>query len=125
MLDHQHFIVTCEVNKPMRSAEEANAWVKSLIKKIDMKLAVIPGFTNPTCYYCEHEGNRGLTCVAIIETSHIAMHCWDEGVPGQMQLDVYSCKKFDRNDVLAAIEQFEPTNIVTHWFDRNYSKVQG
>ena len=33
-------------------------------------------------------GNKGLTAFAIIETSHIAMHIWDEPV-ALLQLDVY------------------------------------
>ena len=33
--------------------------------------------------------------VAIIETSHIAMHIWDEPKPALMQFDVYSCGEFD------------------------------
>ena len=31
----------------------------------------------------------------MIETSHIAIHVWDEPVPAMMQLDVYSCAEFD------------------------------
>ena len=40
-------------------------------------------------------GNRGITGVVVIETSHIAIHVWDEPVPAMMQLDVYSCAEFD------------------------------
>ena len=36
-------------------------------------------------------GNRGVTAFAIIETSHIAMHIWDEPNPALVQLDVYTC----------------------------------
>jgi len=36
-------------------------------------------------------GNQGLTSVTIIETSHIAVHVWDEVSPALMQMDVYSC----------------------------------
>lgn len=31
----------------------------------------------------------------MIETSHIAIHVWDEPIPAMMQLDVYSCAEFD------------------------------
>ena len=27
--------------------------------------------------YCKMEGNRGITGIAVIETSHIAIHVWD------------------------------------------------
>ena len=41
------------------------------------------------------EGNRGITGIAVIETSHIAIHVWDEPNPALMQIDVYSCAEFD------------------------------
>jgi S-adenosylmethionine/arginine decarboxylase-like enzyme len=41
----------------------------------------------PIAKYLDVPGNRGLTVAAIIETSHIVMHCWDECSPGLMQLD--------------------------------------
>ena len=49
----------------------------------------------PYVAYSETPGNRGITGVAVIETSHIAMHVWDEPVPAMMQLDVYSCAEFN------------------------------
>ena len=49
----------------------------------------------PYVKYCNMPGNRGITAVAIIETSHIAMHIWDEPKPALMQMDVYSCGEFD------------------------------
>ena len=49
----------------------------------------------PYVKYCKMEGNRGITGIAVIETSHIAIHVWDEPVPALMQIDVYSCAEFD------------------------------
>jgi S-adenosylmethionine/arginine decarboxylase-like enzyme len=28
----------------------------------------------------KNQGNRGITAISVIETSHIAMHVWDEPV---------------------------------------------
>ncbi len=39
--------------------------------------------------------NRGITAISVIETSHIAMHVWDEPQPALMQLDIYSCAEFN------------------------------
>ena len=48
----------------------------------------------PYVKYCTMEGNRGFTGIAVIETSHNAIHVWDEPVPALMQIDVYSCAEF-------------------------------
>ena len=44
-----------------------------LIKDIGMKLMF-----GPEVRYVRQEGNEGLTAVAIIETSHVALHVWDK-----------------------------------------------
>lgn len=49
----------------------------------------------PYVAYCDKPGNRGITAIAVIETSHIAMHVWDEPSPALMQLDIYSCSEFN------------------------------
>ena len=56
-------------------------------------------FMGPYVKYCNMPGNRGITAVAIIETSHIAMHIWDEPKPALLQMDVYSCGEFDHTDI--------------------------
>jgi len=33
--------------------------------------------------------------MALIETSHIVLHIWDENNPGLFQLDIYSCKDIE------------------------------
>jgi S-adenosylmethionine/arginine decarboxylase-like enzyme len=58
----------------------------------------------PYVKYCEMKGNRGITAVAIIETSHIAMHIWDEVSPALMQFDVYSCGDLNVEDICRKIE---------------------
>ena len=56
-------------------------------------------FMGPYVKYCNMPGNRCITAVAIIETSHIAMHIWDEPKPALLQMDVYSCGEFDHTDI--------------------------
>ena len=60
----------------------------------------------PYLKYCENIGNRGLTAVTIIETSHMAMHVWDEDNPALIQLDVYSCKDLDEEIVFSYLYKF-------------------
>ena len=50
-----------------------------------------------------------MTSVAIIETSHIALHIWDEVNPGLLQLDVYSCANFNPQDVFKKVNDLFKT----------------
>lgn len=74
----------------------------------------------PYSVYSEMVGNKGLTAVTIIETSHIAMHVWDEEDPGLMQLDVYTCSTLDINDVFDAIQEFDPLKVEYKYIDREH-----
>lgn len=115
MLQHKHLLIRAEVNKPPHDEEHIKEWFKNLISSIDMKL-----LRGPISAYVDVPGNKGLTCVSIIETSHIAMHVWDETNPGLMQLDVYTCGAFDPEKVFAAIQEFEPTKIDFKYLDREH-----
>ena len=73
----------------------------------------------PVACYCKMEGNKGLTAFAIIETSHIAMHIWDEVNPALMQFDVYSCGELDVENICNKIkEDFEITKIEYKFLNR-------
>ena len=115
ILEHKHLIVRAELNEPPYNATDIKIWMKHLVDKIGMKVLM-----GPYAVYSYMEGNKGLTAVTIIETSHIALHVWDEATPALMQLDVYTCSALDINDVFAAIEQFEPTKIEYKYIDREH-----
>ena len=104
MPKHKHLIIRAEVNCPITSEKEIKKWLRNVVKKIDMK--IIKG---PYAAYVSKEGNRGVTGVVMIETSHIAMHVWDEERPALVQCDVYSCAEFSGNEVLA---EFVPMDVV-------------
>ena len=104
MPKHKHLIIRAEVNNPPISEKEIKKWLRNVVKKIDMK--IIKG---PYASYVCKEGNRGVTGVVMIETSHIAMHVWDETTPALVQCDVYSCAEFSSNEVLA---EFVPMDVV-------------
>lgn len=72
----------------------------------------------PITTYLDVPGNRGVTGVVIIETSHIALHVWDESDPGLLQLDVYTCSDLDPNVVLDKIREFDPVKLEYKYLDR-------
>lgn len=101
---HKHLILRAEVETPPTDPAFIEEWIVDLTKRLDMKLVDVVG--NPLCTYVDKDGNRGLTAVAIIETSHIALHVWDKQDPPILQLDVYTCKALDPTSVFDCIEEF-------------------
>jgi len=89
MPKHKHLIIRAEVKHPITSEWELRKWLKNLVKTIDMKIV-----GGPYTAYVTKEGNRGATGVVMIETSHIAIHIWDEERPSLVQCDIYSCAEF-------------------------------
>ena len=87
---HKHLIIRAEANRVPTDEEQLQNWMREFIDSIDMKILM-----GPYVKYCTMEGNRGITGIAVIETSHIAIHVWDEPNPALMQIDVYSCAEFD------------------------------
>jgi S-adenosylmethionine/arginine decarboxylase-like enzyme len=78
----------------------------------------------PFAKYLDVVGNRGLTAVAIIETSHIALHVWDEDKPALLQLDVYTCGPLDPYDVVEALREFHPVKIEMKYLDRENKLIE-
>jgi len=113
VLEHKHLIVRAELDNPPMDVPEIDLWIKALVEKIGMKILM-----GPYAVYSEMENNRGLTVVAIIETSHIVLHTWDECTPGLMQLDVYTCSELNINNVFDAVQEFEPSKIEYTYIDR-------
>ena len=110
---HKHLIIRAEVKNPVMTTEDAKAWMTRLIDTIGMKVMM-----GPYANYLDVLGNRGITTVAIIETSHIAMHVWDEDNPALVQLDVYTCGPLDPYDVVTALREFHPVKIEMKYLDR-------
>ena len=96
---HKHLIIRAEANKVPTDEEQLTEWLKDFIDSIHMKILM-----GPYVKYCNVEGNRGITGIAVIETSHIAIHVWDEPNPALMQIDVYSCAEFDVDQIAEKIK---------------------
>jgi len=114
-LVHKHVIIRAEVLNPPTDEKLASDHVRELIDQIGMKLLM-----GPYAKYVNVIGNRGLTVAAIIETSHIVMHTWDECDPAIIQLDAYTCGPFDPNIVFNWLEQYQPTKIDYKYIDREF-----
>ena len=114
LLVHKHLIIRAEAMQAPTKEEKLKKWFEEFIRSIDMKI-----FMGPYVKYCDMPGNRGITAVAIIETSHIAMHVWDEVSPALMQFDVYSCGELDVENICNKIkEDFEITKIEYKFLNR-------
>jgi S-adenosylmethionine/arginine decarboxylase-like enzyme len=119
MLVHKHLIVRAKVNKPPTDERWAEDWVRGLVEKIGMKVLV-----GPFAKYLDVVGNRGLTVAAIIETSHVAMHVWDETDPSLIQLDVYTCGPLDTKIIFNELKTFDPVQIDYKYLDREHGLTE-
>lgn len=114
MIFHKHLLVNAKVSNPMKSEDEAIAFLSNLVEAIDMK--IIKG---PFASYVDKEGNKGLTAIVMIETSHIAFHIWDETDPSLLQFDLYTCGVLDTNTVFSSLSQsFNVVEMEYQLFDR-------
>ena len=114
MILHKHLLVNAKVKDPINSEEQGIDFLTRLVERIDMK--IIKG---PFASYVDKPGNRGLTAIVMIETSHIAFHIWDEMDPSLVQFDLYTCGKLDLSQVLLAFgETFNIVSMDYQLFDR-------
>lgn len=116
MVKHNQIIIRAKVNKPPQDIRFIKKWIKKLIKAIGMKI-----LGQPIAHRVNEKANKGLTCLAVLNTSHIALHTWDESCPALLQLDVYSCGTLDKKIVFEHLQQFEPKEINYVTIDREKS----
>ncbi|BAQ94145.1 S-adenosylmethionine decarboxylase proenzyme (TIGR03330) [uncultured phage_MedDCM-OCT-S35-C6] len=115
MLEHKHIIIRASVKKPPKEPEVMKKWIRNLVEKLNMT-----PLGDTIAVYVNKEGNRGLTCLQAIDTSHIAFHSWDEDTPAVVQLDVYTCSDLKKQTVFDALDEFEPIGINYMTLDRKY-----
>jgi S-adenosylmethionine/arginine decarboxylase-like enzyme len=112
-MHHKHLLVRAEISNTITDTKKIEEWISNLIDIIGMKI-----LHGPTSVYCNKEGNRGITGFAIIETSHISLHTWDETDPATLQLDVYTCADLEIDLVFAALSIFQPITLDYKFLDR-------
>jgi len=116
VLVHKHLIVRAEAKNPPMDETILTEWFKKFIEEIGMKVMM-----GPYVKYSHMIGNRGITGAAIIETSHIVVHFWDEISPALMQFDVYSCGELDPDKICNKIKKdFNTTKIEYKFLDREH-----
>ena len=114
VLVHKHLIIRAEAVSPPMEVPHLTDWLHNFIDFINMKVLM-----GPYVVYHDVPGNRGITGAAIIETSHIVMHVWDEPSPALMQFDVYSCGEFDAETICKKIQKdFNIVKIDYKFLDR-------
>lgn len=114
MLFHKHLLINAKVSSPIQEEQEAIDFLTDLVNRIDMK--IIKG---PFASYVDKEGNKGLTAIVMIETSHIAFHIWDEANPGLLQFDLYTCGALNLDEVLNTLrERFDIVSMDYRLYDR-------
>lgn len=116
---HEHLIIRANINKPPTDVNYITKWVSGLVEAINMKILL-----GPYAVYSDMEGNRGLTVVSVIETSHVALHVWDEDSPAMLQLDVYSCAPVNIDTVNKFIDEFDPITIDYKFLDRSKDFIE-
>lgn len=110
MLEHLHLLVQGTATKLLSESDIKN-FTLDLIQKIDMNI-----LGGPHVYRSDIEGNEGYTAITAITTSHIVIHTWDTGL---VQLDVYSCKKFEILDIVELLKTLSITDIKIKFLDRS------
>lgn len=118
MVQHKHLLIRATISNPISDTEEITTWIRNLIETIQMK--VLHG---PVSVYCDKTGNRGVTGFALIETSHIALHTWDETDPATLQLDVYTCSKLEIEQVFNSLSVFDPITLDYKFLDREHGFI--
>ena len=119
-LHHKHVLINLEVTKPPRDGEEVEYFLAFLIKRVNMSIARSDTLAkNPQGYYCDTLGNSGATGTGILETSHTALHTWDEVHPAKFHFDLYSCSDFEVENILTLCQCFDIISGSYQVIDRN------
>lgn len=119
ILVHHHLIVAADIRRVIKDTEEAKKWLKMLIDKVGLQ-----SMGEVQCEYSKVIGNRGITALAMVTTSHIGLHIWDEEIPAKLQFDLYSCASFTHIEIIKEIEEkFKAISISYKYIDRDNNLI--
>lgn len=119
-IQHHHLLMRMELIRCPKKSDVANVkeMVRNIVKALHMKL-----LAPPKVYYLDKpENNSGMTCIAPIQTSHIAFHFWNTPDKGILQnptsrclleFDVYTCGSMTPKQIAAVLrllDRFDPTH---------------
>lgn len=99
---------SCDIAS-ITSRENLANFLKALVERIDMV-----AFGEPTIeHFATHDPEKaGFSIVQLIETSNITGHFVDKN--GDAYIDVFSCKIFQPDDVIAVAREFFSPQFVSH-----------
>lgn len=119
MIEHKHLIVRGKMNNRLNKADVYNL-LNDMVDVLDMEL--MQGVeTNPNVGY-EGGDNPGVTGCALITTSHIVIHTWDNDM--YFQFDAYSCKCFKPSKVNRLLQSVGLIAEDMKYFDRAYQIIE-
>lgn len=112
---HKHLIVHAEVTNPPVKKDErfVEQWLTDIVHAMDMEV-----LKEASAEYCEQVGNRGMTAMVLITTSHMVLHTWDECEKPFIEFDIYTCSELDPEMAFKALEAFGAKNISWKFLDR-------
>lgn len=97
---HKHLIIDATIVNPPKDEQAMKAFLVAIIESIGMTLAKLTNDqSNPIAWYCDEQGNEGMTAGAILTTSHVVLHVWDNVSPAELHFDLYSCSDFDPQEI--------------------------
>ena len=114
MLQHKHCLVISESEQKFHNLTGIEDWISRLIDALGMNTLL-----GPFSVYCSLEGNEGITAGALLSTSHIMLHIFEEET-SIIQLDVYSCSSIDLDVIKEFMEEFSPIFIEWKFLDREH-----
>lgn len=112
-----HLLLDCTAGDVFKITSKDNVYnfIKELVKAIDMVAYGEPWIQ----HFATHDPDKaGISLCQMIETSNITGHFVDKN--GNFYIDVFSCKPFDNDVVIAVVDKyFNPQKIRTHFISRD------
>ena len=118
-IEHKHLIIRAETQFSPNK-EQLKDWIANLIQDMDMEC-----ISGPHTEEVLDEGNVGPTGVAILSTSHCAVHIWTEPELHDLwQIDFYTCGSMDVDKVISHLYQYTLYIADVKLFDREYNLTE-
>ena len=116
MIVHRHLIYQAKVGRNdlgQDAQDTLQKFILDLVREIEMQVLIPPQF--------KFSHQKAWTGLVGIVTSHVSFHYWT--VEQYVQLDIYSCKEFDRARTIEFLNDFwKATEVKSLFIDREVGK---